>query len=126
VIDMMPHERLEAWKLCHRLVLEVYAVTRDWPASERYGLTSQARKAALSAPINLAEGAAKRGPREFRRFLDISVGSLAELHYVPFVARELGFLSAEGFQRVQDLREEAGKAVWGLYRFMRDKARLPL
>jgi hypothetical protein len=50
------------------------------------------------------------------------VGSLAELHYVLFVARELGFLSSEECTRIQDLRDEAGKAVWGLYRFMRDKA----
>jgi hypothetical protein len=54
------------------------------------------------------------------------VGSLAELHYVLFVARELGFLSEDEFQRVQDLRGEAGRAVWGLYRFMRDKARRSL
>ena len=77
----------------------------------------------LSAPLNLAEGAAKRGPREFRPFLDISLGSLAELHYVLFVATELGMLSAQECVRVQALREQASKAVWGWYRFMRDKAR---
>ena len=84
---MLAHERLEAWKLCHELVLAVYAATASFPKHELYGLTSQARRAAFSAAANIAEGAAKQGSAEFRRFIDISIGSLAELGRGVFIAR---------------------------------------
>ena len=67
---MMPYERLEAWQSCHALCLETYHVTASFPKSELCGLTSQMRRAAFSAPANLAEGSAKRGAREFRRYID--------------------------------------------------------
>src|SRR2546425_12305135 len=89
---MLAHERLQAWKLCHELVLAVYAATSSFPKYELYGLTSQARRSAFSAAVNIVEGAAKRGPREFRRFLDISIGSLAELAYVLQLVRDLKLL----------------------------------
>jgi four helix bundle protein len=76
--EMLGHERLRAWELCHQLVLGVHRVTETWPVHERYGLTSQVRRAAASARTNLAEGAAKHGSREFRRYVDIALGSLAE------------------------------------------------
>jgi hypothetical protein len=84
---MIAHERFEAWKWAHRLALEVYAATDRWPRSEMYGLTSQARRAAISIPTNIAEGAARHGRREFARFLNISLGSLAELSYLLLFSR---------------------------------------
>jgi four helix bundle protein len=74
----MPYERFEAWKVCDELAVEVYRVTRSFPKHEQYGLTSQARRAAFSAPVNIAEGSAKPGAAEFCRFLNISIGSLSE------------------------------------------------
>ena len=115
---MMPYEKFEAWKLCHKLVLAVYRATSKFPADERYGLTSQARRAAFSAAANIAEGSAKRGTREFRRYLDISIGSLTELSYTLVVARDLKYLASKQFSEVNELRVEAGKATWGLYRSM--------
>src|SRR5437016_5142474 len=85
---MQPFERLEAWKVSHELALAVYRATESFPRQELYGLTSQARRAALSIPTNVVEGSAKRGPAEFRRFLDISLGSLAELAYLLIFARD--------------------------------------
>ena len=112
---MLAHERLEAWKLCHELVLAVYAATASFPKHELYGLTSQARRAAFSAAANIAEGAAKRGPAEFRRFLDISVGSLAELAYTLRVARDLKLLDADQWSQVERVRRQAGVMTWKLY-----------
>jgi four helix bundle protein len=89
---MMPYERFEAWKVTHELALEVYRVTETWPKSERYELTSQTRRPALSAPTNIAEGAAKHGSREFRRYLDIAKGSLSELCYLLALAEIVEFL----------------------------------
>ena len=87
---MVPYERFDAWQLTHRLALEVYSVTDGWPKEERFGLTIQLRRAALSAPTNIAEGSAKRGHREFRRFLDMSLGSLSEVRYLLRFSRDRG------------------------------------
>src|SRR3989440_7756909 len=114
-LSMLAYERLEAWKLCHELVLAVYAATASFPKHELYGLTSQARRAAFSAAANIAEGAAKRGPAEFRRFLDISVGSLAELAYTLRVARDLKLLDADQWSQVERVRRQAGVMTWKLY-----------
>ena len=70
LLKMAPYERFQAWQIAHQLALEIYRTTDHWPPQERYELTRQLRRAALSAPANIAEGAAKRGTREFRRFLD--------------------------------------------------------
>jgi four helix bundle protein len=79
---MMPYEKYDAWKASHELALAIYRSTEAWPVAERYGLTAQTRRAALSVPTNIAEGSAKLGPREFRRYLDISLGSLSEISYL--------------------------------------------
>ena len=79
---MIPYERFDSWKLSHKLALAIYRVSEQWPINERYGLTAQIRRAALSAPTNIAEGSAKRGAREFRRYLDIALGSLSEVSYL--------------------------------------------
>ena len=112
----MPFERLEAWQCCHELFLEVYKVTARFPKHELYGLTSQMRRAAFSAAANIAEGSAKRGPRELRRFLDIALGSLAETAYAIRAATDLGLLASEESKRLDDLRAKAGKVTWGLHR----------
>jgi four helix bundle protein len=112
---MLAHERLHAWKLCHELVLAVYDATKTFPKHELYGLTSQARRAAFSAAVNIVEGSAKRGPAEFRRFLDMSVGSLAELAYTLRVARDLNLLDDARWQLLERLRRQAGMMTWRLY-----------
>lgn len=117
----MPYERFYAWKKCHELTLAVYRATREWPREEMYSLTSQARRAAYSAAANIAEGAAKQGAREFRRFLDMSVGSLNELSYILLLARDLGLSSESEIQPIEDLRESAGKLTWRLYDSIRKK-----
>src|SRR3954464_4175206 len=86
---MAIYERLKAWERCHQLCVAVYNATNSWPTAERYGLVSQARRAAHSAAANIAEGSAKKGSREFRRYLDISLGSLSELSYTLLLAKDL-------------------------------------
>jgi four helix bundle protein len=78
---MGAYRRLIAWQAAHELAVEVYRVSSTWPRSERYGLTAQIRRAAFSAPANIAEGSVRRGPREFRRFIDIALGSISEVEY---------------------------------------------
>jgi four helix bundle protein len=115
-LDMRPpYERFEAWKVAHELALEVYRITDRWPAGERYQLTSQVRRAALSVPTNIAEGAAKKGVREFRRYLDIARGSLSELSYLLRFSKDRGILEADAFHAIDEIRNRCGKVMWGLY-----------
>jgi len=111
----MPYEKFKAWQLCHALALEVYRITRDFPADERFALTSQARRAAFSAAANIAEGAMKRGTKEFRRYLNISLGSLGELRYIIQLASDLRYVSPVSCSRLIGLHTEANKTTWALY-----------
>jgi four helix bundle protein len=83
---------LDAWKQAMELVTEIYAETRTFPKEELYGLTSQIRRAAVSVPANIAEGAARAGRREFVQFLHIARGSLSELETLIRVASNLGYI----------------------------------
>ncbi len=117
---MAKYEKLEAWRACHELVLAVYRVTESFPSDERYGLTSQARRAAFSAAANICEGSARRGRREFRRFLDISLGSLSEITYVLRLARDLNILTEDAWKKLEQVRGRAGFLTWRLYRSITD------
>jgi four helix bundle protein len=118
---MAIYERIKAWERCHQLCVAVYTVTDSWPAAERFGLTSQARRAAHSAAANIAEGCAKKGAREFRRYLDISLGSLSELSYTLLLAKDLRVLPEGEWQRLDELHRKAGGMTWLLYKSLREK-----
>ena len=118
---MMPFEKFGAWQQAHGLALDVYKVSAQWPSPERYGLTSQARRAASSIPLNIAEGAARRGSKEFGRFLDIALGSFSELTYLLYLARDLGYLSPEESSALEVRRANTGKLLWCLYRRVRKR-----
>jgi four helix bundle protein len=92
---MAIYERIKAWERCHELCVAVYNATKSWPTDERFGLSSQARRAAHSAAANIAEGCAKKGSAELRRYLNISLGSLSELSYTLLLARDLQILPEE-------------------------------
>jgi len=79
-------------------------------------LTAQIRRAASAVATNLAEGAAKRGPREFRRYTDIALGSIAEVAYLLLLAKDLGILTEAEFARLDDLRKRTGGLTWRLAR----------
>ena len=86
------HKDLNVWQLSMDFVIHVYSVTRKFPIPERYGLTQQIRKAAVSIPSNLAEGAARKNTREMIQFLYIALGSMAELETQLELADRLGYL----------------------------------
>ncbi len=93
-----PHEGLDIYKLARSFVVDVYKDTNLFPAAERFGLVSQIRRAAVSVPVNIAEGAARGSEQEFARFLLIARGSLSELRVLLDISREIGFLSDLQFQ----------------------------
>ena len=112
---MQPYERFDAWRLCHKLTLFVYAKTRNFPNTERYGLTAQVRRAAFSTAANIVEGSTRRGSAEFRRFLDISRGSLAEVHYTMRMAKDLKILPMSDWTKFEELHRETAIVTWKLY-----------
>src|SRR2546426_2390218 len=112
---MAPYERFAAWRECHALALKVYRATRGFPKDELYGLTSQARRAAFSAAANIVEGSSRRGSAEFRRFLDISLGSLSEVGYILRFVRELELLTPSQWSELDDHQQRAHYLTWKLY-----------
>lgn len=89
-----PHERLDVWRDSMELVEIVYRMSETFPDSERFGLTAQMRRSAISIPSSIAEGAARRSSAEYQRFLSIARGSLAELDTQRQIAVRLGFAAA--------------------------------
>ena len=123
---MMPYERFRAWRACDELTVAVYRATATFPRHELYGLTSQARRAAFSAAANIAEGSAKRGPREFRRYLDIAIGSLSELAYTLRLSSKLEYLTTEEWRELDALRAGASRLTWLQLQFDRPDRRFCL
>lgn len=95
---MNSHKDLDVWKRGIELVKRVYQFSASFPKEEMYGLTSQVRRAAVSIPSNIAEGAARGSKKEFKQFLHISLGSVAELETQIIIAKELGVLDDAKFE----------------------------
>jgi len=107
-------DRLKAGTAAYSLAVEVYRATEGFPKREWYGLASQVRRAAFSVPANLAEGSAKRGTAEFRRYVDIALGSLSEVRVFLRLSRDLGMLKNDDWQRIENSAAETSKLTWGL------------
>ena len=101
------------------LTREVYRATGKFPVGERYGLSPQLQRAAVSAAANIAEGYARFGRQELAHGLSVSLGSLAEVDTLLEIASRLGYLSADEHQRLSALREQASRTTFGLQRRIR-------
>jgi four helix bundle protein len=109
------YERLAAWQVAYQLTLATYRATSGFPKHELYGLTSQTRRAAVSVVANIAEGSAKRGAPELRRYLNIALGSMAELNCLLRLAADLRYMSADDASGLDELRRRSGYLLWRLY-----------
>jgi len=105
---------LIVWQRSHALVLQIYRLTKSFPPEERYGLTSQLRRAALSVPTNVAEGSKRLTNPEYARFLNIAEASLAETEYLLMVSRDLGYLTAAVTKPVLNETGEIAKMLHSL------------
>ena len=114
---MKHYKDLLVWQKAIALVTQVYVLTRSFPREEWYGLTSQIRRAAVSVPSNIAEGQARLTPGEFRHFLGIARGSLAELDTQLIIAEKLGYLAAPC--PVFEQLAEVGRMLSGLLSSLR-------
>jgi len=94
---------LEVWKLAHQLTLEVYMISKKFPSSELYGLTSQVRRSSSSVPTNIIEGQGRQYKKEFIQFLYIAKGSLEEANYQLLLAKDLSYISNEEYNELNIL-----------------------
>ena len=102
-------EQIIAWQKAHLFVLMVYRITRHFPEDERFGLTSQFRRAAISIEANIAEGYKKLSKADKLRFFNIAQGSLEECRDYHLLSRDLGFLGNEDFEELHTAIEETSK-----------------
>ncbi|MBN2135613.1 MAG: four helix bundle protein [Acidobacteria bacterium] len=115
---MMTHKDLEVWKLGIDLVEKIYQVTREFPKEEIYGLTSQIRRAGISIPSNIAEGAARKNTKEYIQFLYIALGSLSELETQLVISQRLNYIDSDSiFEDVEKLRRK----LLNLIKYMNSK-----
>ena len=112
---------LEVWKKSIDLAKKIYQVSRSFPPEERFGLTSQVRRAAVSIPANIAEGAARTGTGEFLQFLSVARGSLAEVETFLILAERLQMLAQAELRVLLDQTAEIGKMLGGLQRSLRSR-----
>lgn len=111
---MWNYKTLDAWHRARGLVKDVYAVSSGWPAEERFGLTSQVRRAAVSVGANLAEGCGRATPRSYAQFVSHAIGSLNEVDHHLGVADDLGFMDKTNTTRLSCEVEEIGKMLHAL------------
>lgn len=111
---MFNFEKLEVWQKAIDFADLVYATSRSFPAEERFGLTNQMRRAAVSVSSNLAEGTSQHSKTDFARFVQISTGSLFEVVSQAFIARRQGSLSEEQFSDLYRAAEEQSRMQSGL------------
>jgi four helix bundle protein len=112
---------LLAWKEATALVVLSRDAIRRLPSEERYALAAQWRRAAYSVALNIAEGASRRGPREFRRYLDIARASLHEVEAILVLVTQLGYLPEGDISAIEARRARCAKLVYGLIRKMNER-----
>ena len=100
------HKDLEVWKVSMDFVVEIYQLTKTFPQSECYGLTSQIRRAAVSIPSNISEGSARKNTKEFIQFLYIAQGSLSEVETQLLISERLEYIknTIAYFEKIKYLR----------------------
>ena len=115
-MDSRPHRKLDVWKKSMDFAKHVYQATKTFPKSEIYGLSSQMRRAAVSIPSNLAEGAARKGKKEFSQYLNIAQGSISEIDTQIELSFILNFLEKNLYNDLMDELNTISKMLFGLSR----------
>lgn len=111
---------LKVWQFAMDFVVEIYAVTATFPKDERFGLTIQLRRAAVSIPANIAEGNARYSKAEYRHFVSVSRGSLAEVETELLIAERLGYVDPAGIDEARKHASSIGRMLTNLYKSLRE------
>jgi four helix bundle protein len=118
---MRPHEKLEVWNRAIEFVVKIYQATTEFPKDERFGLTSQIRRAAVSIPANIAEGAARQSSKEFAHFLSIAQGSASELETELLIAERLSYLESDIYRKIYNELNTIARMIVGLSQHLKRK-----
>ena len=105
------YKNLQVWQKAIELVTQIYKITQNFPKEERFGITSQIQRAAVSIPSNIAEGKMRGGDVEFRRFLLIAFGSGGELETQLLITKNLGFITLKEYNEITDMLSEVMKML---------------
>lgn len=114
--------RLSVWQKSYELTLEIYRHTMDFPSTEKYGITSQLRRAAYSVPTNISEGYERNHRKEYIQFLHIAKGSLGEMETFLLLSRDLGYMNEMVFMELEGKRTEIVKMLTGLVTSLTDRS----
>ena len=112
---------LTAWQKGHALAVDIYKITRNFPKDELFGLTSQLRRAGVSITSNIAEGFSRGFPKEKLQFYSIALGSLTEVQNQLLIARDIGYINKEQFQKIAEETVIVSKLINGLIKSLRSK-----
>ena len=116
------YRELIAWQKAMKFVTEIYGVTQRFPSEERYGITNQLRRAAVSVPSNIAEGQARFSQKEFHHFLSQARGSLAEIETQLLIARDLRYVQSAKADALLAAADELGRILNGLLASIKNRA----
>ena len=116
---MHKFKELIVWQKARVLVREIYLLTKSFPAEERFELTSQIRRAAISIPSNVAEGSGRGSNKEFKRFLDIALSSAFELETQIILASDLGYVTEGMFNNINDMIQEVQRMIVGFQKSLK-------
>ena len=116
-----PHKKLDVWTSALDFAQQIYKITEQFPAKEQFGIASQIRRATVSIPSNIAEGAARQTKKEFIQFLYIAKGSLSEVDTQMEIAKGLQYLSQSDWATLNGKLERIDRMLSGLIRSLRTK-----
>ena len=117
----MNHKDLDVWKEGISFVRQVYLVTSEFPDSEKFGLTSQLRRAAVSIPANIAEGAGRQSDKELIQFLYISLGSVSEVETLLIISKDLNYLEGDKYEILIMSLQKIRPMLLGLIKYLKNK-----
>ncbi len=118
---MKDYKKLIVWQKSHINALMIYNLTKNFPKEERFGITSQLRRAALSVPTNIVEGCGKFTQKDFANYLQTAFGSAQETEYLSFFSSELGYLKESEFQQADNQLNEVKAMLISLLSKVRAK-----
>jgi four helix bundle protein len=121
-MTLQTHKDLNVWQESIKLVKDIYALTSTFPKEEVYSLTAQIKRAAISIPSNIAEGAARDSNKEYIHFLYIALGSVSELDTQLILAKDLNFINEKDFEIINKKLDEIGKMLSGLIKYRQSKS----
>ena len=114
-------ENLEVWKKAHLFTLNVYKLSRKFPAEEKYSLCDQLKRSASSVPTNIVEGNERQSKKEFVQFLFTAKASLAETKYHLLLAKDLGYVPEDNYTQIIEQANEVGKMINGLISYLKSR-----